>query len=297
MPRHEPMNRGWMTSVTSIVPSGRTAISASKRWMTNWRAAAGAGAASSRKPARSGPASVRPSVLALLIGRPSLRLRGRGAEADLGCFALGWRGDLEELARLEAEHPGDDVRRELSDLRVEVADGSVVVAPRVLDGVFDLGQCVLELREAFHRAKLRVSLSQGKQLPQRAGEHTLRLALGRGALGTHGAVARVDNRIERALFVRGVALDGFHDVGNQVVASLELHVNVGPGIVALHLQAHQAVVNATNQQYHSQDDKGHDQHREPLLLLRIGPLARPAATISPAAVRCKVLPVWHCLRR
>ena len=42
--------------------------------------------------------------------------------------------------------------------------------------------------------------------------------------------------------VRGVAFDGLDQVGNQVVAAFELHVNIGPGGVGANAQLHQAVV-------------------------------------------------------
>ena len=48
--------------------------------------------------------------------------------------------------------------------------------------------------------------------------------------------------LERTLFVGGVALHGFDQIRNQVVAAFELNVDVGPGRVGAHAQLHQAVV-------------------------------------------------------
>src|SRR5258708_27243324 len=53
--------------------------------------------------------------------------RGR-AEADFGGFALGGGGNFEEFARLESEHVGEDIRGELLDFCVQVADHRVVIA-------------------------------------------------------------------------------------------------------------------------------------------------------------------------
>ncbi len=56
------------------------------------------------------------------------------------------------------------------------------------------------------------------------------LALRFGSLGGHRGVARLDHRLERAALVAGVALDRLDQVGNEVVALLELHVDVGAGL-------------------------------------------------------------------
>ena len=52
-------------------------------------------------------------------------------------LAVGF-GGLEELARREIEHAGENIRGEDLNLGVEVAHDCVVVAARVLDGVFGL---------------------------------------------------------------------------------------------------------------------------------------------------------------
>src|SRR5271154_1367523 len=52
---------------------------------------------------------------------------------------IGFAG-LEELTRLEAEHAGQDVGGEHLNLGVQVAHYGVVVAARVLDGIFRLAQ-------------------------------------------------------------------------------------------------------------------------------------------------------------
>src|SRR3989338_1907779 len=118
MPFRWPVKRGRMVSVTSITPSALTCTSTSKLWMTSSLAAAGA-SASSRKEKRRARRRIR---------HLRARLAGAGFEADLGRFALRGVGQLEELARLEGEKAGDDVRGEHLDLGVEVAHHGVVVA-------------------------------------------------------------------------------------------------------------------------------------------------------------------------
>src|SRR5207245_8975536 len=84
------------------------------------------------------------------------------------------------------------------------------------------------------------------------GEYVFRLRLIGGRGGSHRAVACIDDAFERVLLVRGVAFHGLDEIGNQVVATLELHVDVRPGVVALNFNAHQGVVHADeedNEQY------------------------------------------------
>src|ERR1700722_3946111 len=167
--------------------------------------------------------------------------RGR-AEADFGGFALGGCGNFKEFAWLESQHVREDVGGELLNFCVQVADYSVVIAPCVLDGVLDLGKGRLERRKTLNSAELRVGFRKRKQAFQRARKHVLGLRLVARAGSGHSAIARVDYRFQGALLVSCVALDGFHQVGNQVVATLELDIDVRPGVVAGDLEAHQAVV-------------------------------------------------------
>src|SRR6266436_206348 len=69
-------------------------------------------------------------------------------------FEVTAAAEREALARLEAEHVGKDVGRKLLNLGVEIAHHGVVVAPRVLHGVLNLGERILERSEAFDGTKL-----------------------------------------------------------------------------------------------------------------------------------------------
>src|ERR1035438_9565893 len=77
---------------------------------------------------------------------------------------------LEELPLLEAEHPRQNVGRERLYLRVEVAHDGIVVTARVLNGVFDLAEGILQLRELLRSLQLRIILGDGKQALERSGE-------------------------------------------------------------------------------------------------------------------------------
>jgi hypothetical protein len=74
-------------------------------------------------------------------GLHSLRRFAVQKSLELHRHRLAIRGsDFEELALLEAEHSGENVRRERLNLRIQVAHHRVVVAARVLDRVFGLAE-------------------------------------------------------------------------------------------------------------------------------------------------------------
>src|SRR5262249_2114872 len=93
---------------------------------------------------------------------------------------------------------------------------------------------------------------------QRAGEHIFGLGFVAGTGGGHGAVACVDDGLESAFLVSGVAFDGLDEVGNEIVAALELHVDVGPGVVALHFEAGPAVVDSDSDKNEQDDSAEND---------------------------------------
>src|SRR5437762_5934418 len=128
--------------------------------MESPRAAAGRPVAARRRRPASAPAS---------------GLAARGLETDLGGLALRFTGELEELARREAERAGDQVRRELPDARVQVAHHRVVVAARVLHRLLDLAEARLQLREVLRGAQLRVGLGEREDLPQGLDRKSTRL--------------------------------------------------------------------------------------------------------------------------
>src|SRR5579864_6185147 len=78
-------------------------------------------------------------------------------ELDLRGLAVGLRG-LKELARRETEHPGQNVRGERLNLRVQVAHHCVVITPRILNRVFCLAQRSLQLSEFLRSLELRIIL-------------------------------------------------------------------------------------------------------------------------------------------
>src|SRR5437762_9809544 len=158
--------------------------------------------------------------------------RSRSApEGDARRLAVLLALELEVLALGEVEHGRDDVGGNGVDRRVEVAHDRVVVAARVLDGVLDLSERGLELREVLVRLEVRVRLGEREELAQGGGQRVLRLGTRIGRLRGHGGAPRAHDRVERAALVGGVALDRLDQVRDQVRAALELHVDVRPRLL------------------------------------------------------------------
>jgi hypothetical protein len=80
----------------------------------------------------------------------------------------------------------------------------------------------------------------------------------RRPLRRHGRVARLDDLVQRAAFVRGVTLYRLDQVGNEVVALLELHVDVGEGLVDPLPHGNQAVVDRDRPQDDNDDHRKHN---------------------------------------
>src|SRR6266850_4282114 len=186
-----------MSSRTTRLPSALTRMLVTNASIENWpRVCAAAGAALARRSARS--RRVRP-----------MRSAPEGDARDLAVFgAL----ELEVRSLGEPEEQRDLVRREAVDRGVEVADDRVVVAPRVLDRLLDLGQRRLEIAEVLVGLEVGIGLGQCEELAERAGQLVLGLRPRLGRLRRHGGATRADDLIQRASLVRGVALHGLDDV-------------------------------------------------------------------------------------
>src|SRR5664280_1973485 len=132
----------------------------------------------------------------------------RVSELDLRRLAGGLVTDLEELTRLEAKRPGDDVRRNGLNRVVVVQHRVVVDLARGLDLVLGLGQLGLELLEVLGRAELRVGLGDGEELAERLAEDVLGRPLRGGPLGVLSRGSSLSDLVEGAALVGRVALHG-----------------------------------------------------------------------------------------
>ena len=175
---------------------------------------------------------------------------------------LGRIVQAKEFARLEAHHPCDDPGRELRDRGIEVANHGVVVAPRVLQMVFDIGQRGLQRGEARGRLELGIRLGDGKYPLQRIAERVFFAgARGRSRLGRlYRTPAGRDDCLERASLVAGVALDDCHHIRDEIVPAFQLHVDIGPGVVTQLPQARQAIEGEDGPSQDEQPDDRNETH-------------------------------------
>ncbi len=129
---------------------------------------------------------------------------------------------------LEAGDARPDAVGELQDEGVVVLDGVVVALAGHSDAVLRARQLILQAHELLAGAQLRVVFREQQQAANRPVELPVGRDLGRRTLRIQHARARVGDVAEdRALFL-GEPLHRLHQVGNQIGAPLQLHIDLGP---------------------------------------------------------------------
>ena len=185
---------------------------------------------------------------------------------DHGIVSL--RG-LEVVARLkiqadEREVSGEEGAGELADRPVEGLDVLVVALAGDLDAVFGTGEFVLETEEAFVRLQFGIVFRDGEQAAESGGQGGVGFGFLLHGRGSGESAAGVGDVGEDFFLVGGVALHGGDQVRDQVVAALEVRVDVRPCLVHVFIQGDQRValpddVAAAEKHDHCQDaDKEHE---------------------------------------
>src|SRR5439155_27233312 len=162
---------------------------------------------------------------------------GSGLEAEVDL----WDGgvllrDLEVVAPVEAEDPGQQRVGEGLNRGVVLPDRAVVVLAGEADLVLGGGQLLLKLHDILIRLELGVVLDEREELAQGSGQEVFRLGRLRGTcrsllLGSDGCVAGLDDAGERRLFELHVALHGVDQIGDQVMPPLKLNTDLVPRLV------------------------------------------------------------------
>src|SRR5713101_843956 len=238
MPWCAPRNSNVMSSRTMRLPSALTTRLVMKLSIEN----------SPRVCATAGDAAASTSASAA-----RLRPMRSAPERDARDLTVVGAVELEVCPLDEAEEQRDLVGRKAVDRRVEIADDGVVVAARALDRFLELAQRGLQLEEALVRLEVGIRLGEREELAQRPRQLVLGLRARLRRLRRHGRAAGADDLVERGPLVRGVALDGLDQVGNQVRPALELDVDVRPRLLGPLAQADELVV---------RDDNGDDETDE-----------------------------------
>jgi hypothetical protein len=124
-----------------------------------------------------------------------------------------------------------------------------------------------------------------------AGQHVVGLGGGGRPLGIDGHVSRLGDLLERLTLVGRIALDGLDEIGDEVVPTLELDVDLGPRRVDPVAEPDEAVVDGDEKDdQQKDDDQQHDEDDDHLAI--IGP--DPAVTATTGRERS---PEGHRSRR
>jgi len=160
------------------------------------------------------------------------------------------------------EHPRD----RLGQL-VQRRDRVVVVLAGEGDLVLGLGQLLLQVEEVRVRLEVRVGLGDGVDLDQRLAELGVRGGLGRDVVALRGGGdgrACLRHLLEDALLMRGVPLDRLDQVGDQVGAPGQLHVDAAQCLLGADVGRAQLVEaddhEADQGHDHDDDDDDGDEH-------------------------------------
>ncbi|OPZ08268.1 MAG: hypothetical protein BWZ07_03185 [Alphaproteobacteria bacterium ADurb.BinA280] len=136
--------------------------------------------------------------------------------------------------------------------------------------VFGGCQLLAELHHVLVRLQVRIGFGQRKQAAQGLAQrilgtrqllHCLRIArvgLCRRKPGYRG-IARLDYGFQGFAFMLHVALDRFHQIGDQVIATGQLHVDLGERILVTVARRDQTVVDADCVERDDRDDAQQDQ--------------------------------------
>ena len=203
---------------------------------------------------------------------------------DLGAAGA----EIEEFLAGEAEHAGEQGGRHLLDAGVVFLDGVVEEAAAGRDLVLEVGQFAGQLLEVGVGLEVRIGLRQRDQPAERAAQLVLGGGDLRRSLRRHRRVAGLDHVVERAALVAGVALHGLDQVRDQIVALLELHVDVGKGLADALAERDQPVIGGEREENENDDDAENDpagRHGKKLLMGRTnaGNLDENRAARQPAA--------------
>ena len=167
--------------------------------------------------------------------------------------------DLVERLLAEAEALRDKHGREGLDRGVEVAHRRVVVAPRLLHLVLDRREFRLQLAEIGVGLQLRIGLGDGDQPAERARERLVGRRLAGDVAGAHAGRALLGDLLEDALLMRRIALHRLDEIGDEVGAPLQLHVDAAPALAGEIALPHEAIVERDGIEADDGDDGDDDQ--------------------------------------
>jgi hypothetical protein len=151
-----------------------------------------------------------------------------GGELDLGDFAAGGAGLEVGVVAFVAGPSGEEAVGELADVGVVGLDGVVVVLAGDSDAVFGSGELILQAEKIFVGFELRIIFDDSEQATESAIELTVGGDFVGRSLSVEQCGAGFGDFAVDSFFVSRESFDGFHEVGNQVGAALELDIDLRP---------------------------------------------------------------------
>src|SRR5581483_5537090 len=190
--------------------------------------------------------------------------RNHRSEFDCRHLLRSRTGGKEGVVGLESRHARPDAVGELEDKGVVVLDRVVVAFARHCNAIFGPSQLILQTHELLARTQLRVVFRKRQQASQRRVELSVGGDLCLRTLRVEQAGPGIRDVAEnRALFLRE-ALHSFHEVRDQIRASLQLHIHLRPGGLDALVFGHHLVLRAyiaAEDQKHYQEQHAHDRQR------------------------------------
>src|SRR3954468_5359603 len=215
--------------------------------------------------------------------------------------APGRLGRFERLRRAEAERAGEHRCRQRFAPRVVFHHRVVIGLPRKGHFVLGAGKLFLEPEHVLVRLEIGILLEHRHHPPEGAAEHAFgapeRLHRGRVAgtrrgrlRGADRAAARLDHRVERAPLVLHVTLHRFDQVWNEVIAPLQLHIDLRERILEPVAQLDQAVIDGDQPEDDGEDDRQYHDCCNTHIFIPPALTIAQAGALAPAARRTSAGP-------
>ncbi len=165
-----------------------------------------------------------------------------------------WNIVSDEKPKVRREqHAGEG--RDADVLRL---DGVVIVLPGEADLVLGRRQLFHQPGDVLLRAEIGIGFDQREQAAQRAAQRVLGLHRLLGGVGGDRLIARRDDGRELALLDLHGVLDRIDEIGNEVVAALQLDIDLRPGIAHFLPAGNEAVIDADDDEHRDDDDTQND---------------------------------------
>ena len=173
----------------------------------------------------------------------------------------------EHLLCRKAVHVRDEILRKFSDENIVALNGVVVIGARDGDAIFRSFELILQREKIFVRLEIGIVFRHRQKISDARAQLILRvleflkflrvLQIACVDINVLRFRAHFDNFDKSLAFVRGVAFDRAHQIGNQIRAALILSLDLRPFRIDIFVQLDHRIVVANEK---SVRGKNHDQN-------------------------------------